>query len=68
MPILEFAYSSAKHVMTKFSPFMHVYGFQPGSSVLVGLATKKLQQVKDFLAYHMDMIKLARQNVQQAQD
>ena len=29
LPILEFAYNSAKHVSTKFSPFMLIYGFQP---------------------------------------
>ncbi|WP_252407363.1 hypothetical protein, partial [Escherichia coli] len=60
LPILEFAYNSAKHVTTKFSPFMLMYGFQPRSPVMVGLATEKLQQVKEFLADHMDMLKCAR--------
>ncbi|MCO5573115.1 hypothetical protein L7F22_026880 [Adiantum nelumboides] len=47
---------------------MLMYGFQPRSPVTVGLATEKLQHVKDFLQGHMDMLKLARQNVHQAQD
>ena len=68
LPLLEFAYNSAKHVSTNFSPFMLMYGFQPRSPVTVGLATEKLQHVKDFLQDHMDMLKLARQNVRQAQD
>ncbi|MCO5571022.1 hypothetical protein L7F22_024753 [Adiantum nelumboides] len=42
--------------------------FEPRSPVTVGLATEKLQHVKDFLQDHMDMLKLARQNVRQAQD
>ena len=68
LPILEFAYNSAKHVSTKFSPFMLMYGFQPRSPVAVGLATEKLHHVKDFLQDHMDMLQFARQNVRQAQD
>ncbi|MCO5590922.1 hypothetical protein L7F22_044898 [Adiantum nelumboides] len=68
LPILEFTYNSAKHVSTKFSPFMLMYGFQPRSPVIVGLATEKLQHVKDFLQDHMDMLKLTCQNVRQAQD
>ena len=35
LPILEFAYNSAKHVSTSFSPFMLVYGFQPRSPIMV---------------------------------
>ena len=57
LPILEFAYNSAKHVSTKFSPFMLMYGFQPRSLILIGLANVKLQHVKDFLQDHMDMLK-----------
>ncbi|MCO5602591.1 hypothetical protein L7F22_056725 [Adiantum nelumboides] len=45
-----------------------MYGFQPRSIVIVGLATEKLQHVNDFLQDHMDMLKLTRQNVCQAQD
>ena len=60
LPILEFAYNSAKHVSTKFSPFMLMYGFQPRSPVLVGLANEKLHHVKDFLQDHMDMLQVAR--------
>ncbi|MCO5611578.1 hypothetical protein L7F22_065831 [Adiantum nelumboides] len=66
LPILEFAYNSAKNVSTKFSPFMLMYGFQPRSPIIVDLATEKLQHVKDFLQDHLDMLKLTRQNVCQA--
>ncbi|MCO5596465.1 hypothetical protein L7F22_050528 [Adiantum nelumboides] len=38
------------------------------STVTVGLAIEKLQHVKGFLQDHMDMLKLARKNVCQAQD
>ena len=65
LPILEFAYNSAKHVTTRFSPFMLMYGYQPRSLVMVGLATKKLQQVKDFLQDHFDMLQVARRNSKQ---
>ena len=68
LPILEFAYNSAKHVSTNFSPFMLMYGFQPRSPVTVGLTTEKIQHVKDFLQDHMDVLKIAHQNVRQAQD
>ena len=63
LPILEFAYNSAKHVTTSFSPFMLMCGFQPRSPATVGLANEKIQQVKDFLQDHMDMLRLAHQNV-----
>ena len=68
LPILEFAYNSAKHAATRFSPFMFMYGFQPRSLVIMGLANEKIQQVKDFLQDHMDMLQLARQNVRQTHD
>ena len=48
---------------TGFSPFMLMYGFQPRTPVMVGLANEKIHQVKDFLQDHMDMLQQARQNV-----
>ena len=63
LPILEFAYNSAQHVTTGFSPFMLMYGFQPRTPVTVGLANEKIHQVKDFLQDHMDMLRQARPNV-----
>ena len=67
-PILEFAYNNAKHVTSRFTPFMLMFGFQPRTPVTVGLATEKIHQVKDFLQDHMDMLRQARQLVRQAQD
>ena len=49
LPILEFAYNTAKNVTIGFSPFMLMYGFQSRLLVTVGLANEKLHQVKDFL-------------------
>ena len=37
----------------RFSPFMLMYGFQPRSLVMVGLANEKIHQVKDFLKDHI---------------
>ena len=61
LPVLEFAYNNAKH--RGFSPFMLMYGFQPISPVTVGLANEKIQQVKDFLKNHQEMLRWACQNI-----
>ena len=45
-----------------------MYGFQPRSPIMVGLANEKIHQVKDFLQDHMDMLRVACQNFWQAQD
>ena len=42
---------------------MLIYGFQARAPVTVSLANEKLQHVKDFLEDHMDMLKVAHQNV-----
>ena len=47
---------------------MLMYGFQPRSPLLVGLPNEKFNKVKDFLQDHMDMLRVARLNVRQAQD
>ena len=49
LPILEFAYNSAKHASVRFSPFMLMYGFWPRSHATMGLAKEKIQHVKDSL-------------------
>ena len=67
-PILEFAYYSAKHVTTRFSPFTLMYGYQPRSLITVGLVMEGIPQAKDFLNKNFDMFRVARQNVKQAQD
>ena len=46
---------------------MLMYGFQPRSPFMVGLANEHIQSVKDFLSDHMDMLRLAHQNIRQAQ-
>ena len=45
-----------------------MYGFQPRSPITVVSTTKKIQQVKYFFQDHMDMLRLAHQNVKQPQD
>ena len=45
-----------------------MYGYQPRSPVTVGLANEHIQSVKNFLSDHMDMLRLMRQNIRQAQD
>ena len=45
-----------------------MYGFQPRSPVSVGLANEKIQHIKNFLQDHMNMLRIAHQNVWQAQD
>ena len=68
LPILELAYSSANHVSANLSLLMLMYGFQPRSVIMVGLVSKNLQHVKEFLQDHIDMLKLFFHNVKQAQD
>ena len=43
---------------------MLMYGSQPRSPIMVGLAIgKKIHRVKDFLQDHMEMVQIYRQNV-----
>ena len=68
LPILEFAYNTAKHVTTRFSPFILMYAIQPRSPIMVGLVNKKLCQVKDFLQDCIGMLQIACQKFSLAQD
>ena len=64
LPILDFSYNSAKHATKGFSPFMLMYGYQPSvTNFGGGCANEKIQQVKDFLQDHFDMLKVAHPNV-----
>ena len=65
--MLEFTNDSAKHVSTRFSPFMFMYGFQPTSLVRVGLANEKPHQVKEFLQDHINVLQVACQGAQHIQ-
>lgn len=56
LPIMEFA---AKHMTTGFSKFMLMYGCQPRSPMTVGWTTEKVQQAKEFLQEHFDMLRIA---------
>ena len=42
---------------------MLMYGFQPQTSMAIGLANKKIHQVKDFLEDHQEMLQWACQNI-----
>ena len=68
LPNLEFAYNSSKHLSVGFSPFMLMYGFQPRSSIAIGLEKEKLQFVKELLEDMQSMLQTARDSIRSAQD
>ena len=68
LPLVEFAYNSAKNTSTKYSPFMLMYGYSPRAPIDVSFDTHNLDSTKDFLTDMQEVLKLAQQNIKTAQD
>lgn len=57
--MVEFDYSSAKHIAISFSPFMLMDGYQPKSPMTIGIRGIRLNAVRDFLQDMQEMMKIA---------
>ena len=68
LPMVEFAYNSAKHTSTKYSPFMLMYGYTPRPPIDVSFDSHTLDSTKDFLSDMLEARKLAEENLRMAQD
>ena len=68
LPILEFANNSSKHTSTGYSPFMLMYDFQPRAPVYVTIHRDTLDNTRNFFQDMNQMLHIAKENVQTAQD
>ena len=66
LPMVEFAYNSAKHTSIKCSPFMFMYGYTPRPPIDVSFDSHTLDSTKDFLSDMLEARKLAEENLKMA--
>ena len=66
--MLEIPYNNSKHVSTRDSPFMLIYGFHPHAPADVKIHHTKLESTQNFLKNMQDMLHSAWGNIKMAQD